>query len=93
MYHPVHTSSIADRYVDRLLSGDTAKINRRQLISNIDGRLMAKSIVDGRLKKKKKRKRRKKKKYMVVVLACVLPASRRRPRCQGVARETNKKEM
>ncbi|RZS18073.1 hypothetical protein BHM03_00050306 [Ensete ventricosum] len=57
MYHPVHTSLIADRYVDRLLSGDTAKINHRQLIPNIDDRLMAKSIVDGRLKKKKRKRR------------------------------------
>ncbi|RRT40275.1 hypothetical protein B296_00039241, partial [Ensete ventricosum] len=40
---------------------------------------MAKSIVDGRVKKKKKKKKRRKmKKYMVVVLACVLPA---RPHC------------
>ncbi|RWW41052.1 hypothetical protein BHE74_00053486 [Ensete ventricosum] len=46
LYRSVRTGPIADRYVDRSLPGDTAKIDRRG------------SIEREKLKKKKKRRRR-----------------------------------
>ncbi|RRT40954.1 hypothetical protein B296_00058177, partial [Ensete ventricosum] len=41
-----------DRYANRPLPGDTAKIDRRQSISAVDGRLKDKSTVGGRLNEK-----------------------------------------
>ncbi|RZR73309.1 hypothetical protein BHM03_00022609 [Ensete ventricosum] len=52
------TWNTADWYVDWLLPGDIAKIDRWRSISAVDGRLKEKSIVDGRLKEKKGRGRR-----------------------------------
>ncbi|RZS11763.1 hypothetical protein BHM03_00043127 [Ensete ventricosum] len=43
-YHPVHTGPIADRYVDQLLPGGTAKISHRRLISAACGRFRLSAV-------------------------------------------------
>ncbi|RRT57146.1 hypothetical protein B296_00046427 [Ensete ventricosum] len=62
-YHPVHTSSAADRYADRPLSGGTAKIGRRWLISPLAVDFDRRRSIDGEIDRRRsieeeKRKRR-----------------------------------
>ncbi|RWW06277.1 hypothetical protein GW17_00030402, partial [Ensete ventricosum] len=62
LYRSVYTGSVANRYADQSLSGDTTKIDRRRSISTINDRLTEKSIVDDQLKKKKGKEEEEKKK-------------------------------
>ncbi|RWW84617.1 hypothetical protein BHE74_00006764 [Ensete ventricosum] len=62
LYRSVYTGSVADRYADQSLSGDTTKIDRRRSISTVNDRLTEKSIVDDQLKKKKGKEEEEKKK-------------------------------
>ncbi|RWW47610.1 hypothetical protein BHE74_00046383 [Ensete ventricosum] len=62
-YHPVHTGSAADRYVDRPLPGGTAKIGCRRLISPLAIDFDRRRSIDGEIDRRRsieeeKRKRR-----------------------------------